>query len=284
VVDGRYELDPANPLIEPNLYYLNSSFVVPSATPQPWDEQEVPHGVVHRHRYTTRIAQGFPDNHSEFYVYTPPGYDAGSKEPYPVLYLLHGFSQLASTWVDQGHADHILDNLIAQGKARPMVVVMPYGYGDMEILKGYKEHAARNDALFESALTQEVIPQVESAYHVSRRHEDRAIAGLSMGGDQSMRIGLAHPELFGWVACMSGASDFVKEAVDHGDYDAAKTGLRLLWVGSGTGETEGLPKTHALMAALRARGFTVTGLDAPGMHTWMVWHPDLVDIAPRLFR
>jgi len=161
---------------------------------------------------------------------------------------------------------------------------MPIGNGDMTILKDYESHVDRNDALFERVLLGEVMPQVEAAYHVSPRPEDRAIAGLSMGGDQSVRIGLTHPALFSSVGCFSGASDFIQAAIGRGDYDAAKANLRVLWVGSGTGEGEGLAHTRMAIAALRARGFTVSGLEAPGMHTWNVWHPDLVDFVPRLFR
>lgn len=284
IVDNRGVLDPANRNVQPNLVYMDSSFTIPSTTPQPWDEQDIPHGVVHHHRYTTHVAAGLPGNHSDFYVYTPPGYDPAAKVPYPVLYLLHGYSDYADGWFTLGHADRILDRLIADQKAKPMVIVTPFGYGDMVILKDYDSHVDRNDALFENVLLSEVMPQAEAAYNISKEKEGRAIAGLSMGGDQAARIGLAHPELFSSVGCFSGNSDVVAAAVTQGKYDAAKAGLKVLWVGAGTGEGDDLIQTRAIVASLRSRGFKVVGLEVPGMHVWPVWHRDLVNFVPLLFR
>jgi enterochelin esterase-like enzyme len=283
-VDGQAELDPVNLAVVHSLVYLNSAFTIPAAAPQPWDEQDVPHGVLHHHRYTTHVAEGLPGNSSEYYVYTPPGYDPAAKEPYPVLYLLHGYSDYADDWFTQGNADWILERLIADKKAKPMVIVAPLGYGDMAILKDYDSHLDRNDELFERALVSEVMPQVEAAYNVSRDKDGRAIAGLSMGGDQSVRIGLAHPELFSSVGCFSGNSDFIAAAIKRGQYDAAKAALKVLWVGSGTGEGDDFVQTQSITASLRSRGFKVVGINEPGMHTWIVWHRDMVDFLPLLFR
>ncbi|HZZ17928.1 MAG TPA: alpha/beta hydrolase-fold protein [Opitutaceae bacterium] len=282
-IDGRPGLDPANPDVRPNLVYLDSFVTVPSSTPEPWDEQDIPHGIVHQHHYTTHVVQGLAGNHSEFCVYTPPGYDPSAAQPYPVLYLLHGYGSDAESWITLGHAERILDSLIAARKAKPMVVVMPFGYGDMTILKDYDSHVDKNDELFVQALLTEVMPQAEAAYHVSREGKGRALAGLSMGGDQSIRIGLRHPELFSFVGCMSGASDFVLAAAGRGDYDGAKN-VRLLWIGSGTNEGDGLTNAHALAATLARHGFSPVGFDTPGMHVWPVWHRDLIDLAPRLFQ
>jgi enterochelin esterase-like enzyme len=284
IVDGKGELDPANNTVNPNLIYLSSAVTVPTRTPQPWDEQDVPHGVVHHHRYTSHIVQGLPGGNSDYYVYTPPGYDPSAAVSLPVLYLLHGYSDTAEDWTQLGKADVILDNLIAAGKATPMVVVMPLGYGDMAILKGYEPGLDKNDALFERVLLEEVMPAVESQYNIARRREGRAIAGLSMGGDQSLRIGLGHPDLFASVGGFSGNSDFVLNAVNAGKYDAKKANLQVLWLSSGTHEGDDLTQTHTIIAALRGRGFTVVGEEAEGMHTWIVWHQDLIHFAPLLFR
>ncbi len=136
-VDGRPQFDPNNlTRIPPNLVYRGNQVEVPADAPQLWDTQNVPHGELHRHRYTTGIVKGIAANTSEYIVYTPPGYDARAKTRYPVLYLLHGWSNTVDTWSKTLQADLILDNLLAGGKIRPMVVVMPLGYGDMSFING----------------------------------------------------------------------------------------------------------------------------------------------------
>jgi enterochelin esterase-like enzyme len=284
-VDGKQELDPLNTEVFRNLVYLNSFVTVPGSSPQPWDEMDVPHGVVHHHFYTSKVVKGLPGGHSDFYVYTPPGYEPGASRPYPVLYLLHGYSQTAADWCEIGKANVILDNLIAQGKARPMVVVMPFGYGDMSIIsKDFISKIVSSDSLFGQALVGEVLPMVEAAYRVSGERGDRAIAGLSMGGLESLEIGLGHPELFAWVGSFSGAARFVQDSVDRGEYDPVRARLRLLWISCGADEGNGLIANRKLVASLKARNFAVTAVEVPGMHTWMVWHDNLIHFAPLLFR
>ena len=130
----------------------------------------MPHGVVHHHYYHSNIV----DINSEYYVYTPPGFDPGSKQKYPVLYLLHGYSDDPSAWTGMGKANVILDNLIAQGKAKPMIVVMPLGYGTMEVItRGWStwkdpELVHRNYSRFSDALFQEVMPLVKQAVSALR--------------------------------------------------------------------------------------------------------------------
>jgi enterochelin esterase family protein len=285
IVDGRVGLDPVNGTVIRSLIYLSNAFTIPSLTPQAWDIQDVPHGVVHHHHYTSHIVQGLPGGNSDYFVYTPPGYDPSAADPLPVLYLLHGYSDTAEDWTLRGNADVILDSLIAAGKAKPMVIVTPLGYGDMGFVKeDYDTGVDHNAALFERVLLGEIMPAVESQYHVARRRQGRAIAGLSMGGDESLRIGLGHPDLFASVGGFSGNSDFVMAAIDAGKYDAKKADLKVLWLSSGTGEGDDLVQTRKIVAALRARGFTVVGEEPEGMHTWMVWHQNLTHFAPLLFR
>jgi enterochelin esterase family protein len=126
VADGVGLIDPSNPLMKPNLLHTESAVHVPGPSSLPWEVNRVQHGVIHHHFYHSKIA----DDDRDFYVYTPPNYGAESGQEYPVLYLLHGFSDDASGWTSVGLANVILDNLIAQGKAKPMIVVMPLGYGD----------------------------------------------------------------------------------------------------------------------------------------------------------
>ena len=145
----------------------------------------------------------------DFYVYTPPGYDSRGKQIYPVLYLLHGFSDDASAWTAVGRANVILDNLIAQGKATPMIVVMPLGYGAPEVLLPnsgvWRDRAItdRNFDKFREGLLTEVIPRVEAAYLVTKDSNSRAIAGLSMGGSESLLAGLNTLDKFGWIGAFS---------------------------------------------------------------------------------
>src|SRR5262249_53984321 len=155
---------PANPLMKPNLLGTTSQVHVPGPKSLPWETNTVPHGEVHHHFYKS----GVVGDERDFYVYTPPGYDPRAKQRYPVLYLLHGFSDDASGWTAVGRAHVILDNLIAQGKARSMIMVMPLGYGAPEIVEpgglGKPEMRGRNYVKFRDALLTEVIPAVESAY------------------------------------------------------------------------------------------------------------------------
>ena len=164
LVDGQNELDPLNPRIVESYLAAGNTVLVPGAVAQPWEKSAVSHGVVHHHAYTSSVVRGLPLGQSEFYVYTPPSYDPRAATKYPVLYLLHGWSDTAAGWTNIGHADMILDNLIAQGKAKPMIVVMPLGYGDMSFLhKGFgvwNDPAAidNNTALFSQSLLTESSP------------------------------------------------------------------------------------------------------------------------------
>jgi enterochelin esterase family protein len=208
--DGNRRFDPTNPRLSVNLLSVANLFSLPGDTPQPWEDTNVPHGTVHRHIYTTATVVGLPDNQSGYFVYTPPGYDEKAKKPYPVLYLLHGWSDSDAGWSAVGRANLILDNLLAAGKIRPMVVVMPLGYGDMAFLHTHdvwEDPAAidHNTELFAKALLTEVLPRVESEYHVSTDRNDRAITGLSMGGLESLEIGLTHTGQFAWIGGFSSA-------------------------------------------------------------------------------
>jgi enterochelin esterase-like enzyme len=184
LADGGGLIDPSNPLLKPNLISTQSMVHVLGPASLPWEVNDVSHGVIHHHFYKSAVV----GDERDFYVYTPPGYNPRAKQMYPALYLLHGFSDDASGWTAVGRANVIIDNLIAQGKVKPMLVVMPLGYGAPEIVSrgfgGFRDDALRqrNFDRFTQALLSEVIPQVESAYHVIAKRNSRAIAGLSMGG------------------------------------------------------------------------------------------------------
>src|SRR5580658_1198707 len=287
-VDGQERGDPHNSEVTPNLVTVGNMVTVPGATLQLWEAHDVPHGVVHHHFYTSKVVSGLAGGQSEVYVYTPPGYDAKKGNRYPVLYLLHGWSDMANGWMAVGKANFIFDNLIAEGKVKPMIVVMPLGYGDMKFVTSgmsmWRDDAAidRNLSLFRQALLTEVLPRVESEYQVSKKSDDRAIAGLSMGGLESLTIGLTHPEQFGWVGGFS-------SALGHHDEERLATLSRksanphLLWIACGTEDNLITPNRN-FIAWLKSKDVPVTVVETPGMHTWMVWRDNLAQFAPLLFQ
>jgi enterochelin esterase-like enzyme len=284
VVDGQPMLDPRNTDVRNNLLNLSDNLTIPGTPPEPWELQSIPHGIVEHHFYTSQIVLGLPNNQSDYYVYTPPGYSAKARQKYPVLYLLHGFSDAADGWSSVGKANLILDSLIASGKARPMIVVMPLGYGNMAVLKGMRnpELSAQSYDLYQKALLTEVMPQIEANYHVSKKREDRAIAGLSMGGHESLFVGLTHPELFAWIGTFSAGLN-AKAVADLPPTNPQKANLRLLWMACGV--DDGLLKPNqAVIAALKAEGLPVTAIETPGHHQWPVWRDNLIHFAPLLFQ
>jgi enterochelin esterase-like enzyme len=279
-------IDPSNPLILPNLIQTENMVHVPGPASLPWEINDGPHGVVHHHLYRS----GIIGDQRDYYVYTPPRYDPRAKTEYPVLYLLHGYGQKSSSWTDVGFANVILDNLIDEGKAKPMIVVMPVAYGGSDILTG-GDKAYWNDTLrtnnfnrFAKSLLTEVIPQVESDYRVKKDRSARAIAGLSMGGAESLLIGLNHLDDFSWVGSFS--SGGIRENFDQefpGLNASVNPRLHLLWVACGTEDPlNGI--NLEINKWLTARGVRHTEIETPGEHTWMVWRRNLANFAPLLFR
>ena len=284
VVDGTPTLDPRNVDVRDNLLTLWSNLTIPGTPPEPWELQSIPHGIVEHHFYTSQVVLGLPNNQSDYYVYTPPGYNPKSRESYPVLYLLHGYSDAADGWTQVGKANFILDSLIASGKAKPMIVVMTLGYGNMAVLKPGRtpELSEQNYDLYQKALVTEVIPQIEANYHVSKKREDRAIAGLSMGGHESLFVGLTHPELFAWIGTFSAGLN-AKAIAELPQTNAQKANLRLLWMACGVDDAL-LKPNQTVIAALKAQGLPVTAIETPGHHQWPVWQDNLIHFAPLLFQ
>jgi enterochelin esterase-like enzyme len=287
-VDGQPQIDPKNPVVKPNLIFVGNLVTVPGSVPQLWEAREVPHGVVHHYLYTSRVVKGLVNGQSEYYVYTPPSYDPKRAKPYPVLYLLHGWSDMANGWTAVGQANFIFDNLIAEGKVKPMLVVMPLGYGDMKFVNSghgaWDDNAAvaHNVSLFSRALLTEILPQVESAYHASKDRNDRAITGLSMGGLESLTIGLTHPEQFGWVGGFSSALGH-REQDELAALSGKSAGPHLLWIACGT-QDDLITPNRKFIAWLKSKDVPVTAVETPGMHTWMVWRDNLAHFAPLLFK
>ncbi len=286
LVDGLRTIDPGNPLLKYNLLNTESEVHVPGPATLPWEINDVPRGQLHQHFYRSAVA----GDERDFYVYTPPGYDAAGRKHYPVLYLLHGYSDDASAWTGVGRAHVILDNLIARKLANPMVVVMPLGYGTMEIVKaGWQrvrdpELRQRNQDKFRETLLKEVMPQVARCYRVSEDRNSRAIAGLSMGGSESLVVGLNALDQFAWIgAFSSGGLNTNYPALFPALDEKANRQLRLLWVGCG--EQDGLLASNQKLSEwFKSKGIRHTWVQTPGQHSWRVWRRNLAEFVPLLFR
>jgi enterochelin esterase family protein len=280
-VDGATFTDPHNRRTKE--WLSNESLVeVTGATPALWAWQNVPHGVVRRHVIPS-VVRGGP---VAIQVYTPPGYARHEGHPYPVLYLLHGFGDEETAWTTVGRANVIADNLIAAHQAVPMIIVMTNGHPVPIPAKRGSDYGERNNDAMAREMLGTVIPFVESTYAVLRDPSVRAIAGLSMGGGQSLEIGLGHPELFGWVGAFSSATP-------PGNWDgqfaallaaeAKKSGApRLIWIG--VGREDGLLERDSKFEAwLGDRQVPHEWHVTAGGHEWPVWREYLGDLLPKLY-
>ena len=293
-IDGVKTLDPRNAMVKQGVASLDNMMFVPGDEAKFQDNQPVPHGQIRQVWYRS----GTLDAQRRMHVYTPPGYDGGT-EKYPVLYLLHGGGDEDSGWSTIGRAGFILDNLIAEKKARPMLIVMPNGSlprptnlpapapGTPPSPEVMAAMAALQDR-FTNELMKEVVPFVEKNFRVTGGRESRALAGLSMGGGQTLRVITTHPDQFAYVAVWSAGigrdgqnwaernKEFLAKAeqvnrdvrlfsIVVGDKDFALNGSRAL--------AEALAK-HNVRHELKITG---------GGHTWINWRQYLRDLAPRLF-
>jgi enterochelin esterase-like enzyme len=286
IADGAMRTDPVNPLLKPNLINTQNMVLVKGAKLEAWEPQDVPHGEVHHHFYRSAIAGD--DRH--YYVYTPPGYRAGSGAKLPVLYLLHGYSDDANGWTDVGRVNVMMDNLIAAGKAKPMVVVMPLGYGTMEFINrswgAWSDNVLRrkNLDMFRNELLTEVIPQIEKEYRVSSKNTDRAIAGLSMGGGEALDVGLTNPEKFAYVGAFSSAVQDIDFATTFPKANQdINMRLRFFYVTCGVDDHLITPN-RKFVDFLKSKGVRVEFAETPGSHTWMVWRRNVTEFSQRLFR
>jgi len=287
IADGVSLIDPGNPSVKPNFLYLSNEFHVPGPKSISWETADVPHGEVHRHFYHS----GIIGDDRDYYVYMPPGYGQNARQQYPVLYLFHGFSDDASGWTAVGRANVILDNLIAQGKAKPMIIVMTLGYGAPEILSrapgqslGNAELRDKNYNRFRDALFTEVMPAVEKNYRTQRDRNSRAIAGLSMGGAESLYVGLNALDKFAWIGSFSAGGSASDNEATYLKLDSkANKEIRLLWIACGT-EDRLIEPNRKFREWLTSKGVEHVDIETPGMHTWMVWRRNLTAFAPLLFQ
>jgi enterochelin esterase family protein len=268
--------DPANPNLEARRWGHTSYFDVPGDKPQIQEVRAVPHGTVHINAYDSKSLGMTRD----VYVYTPPGYEHSTAK-YPVLYLLHGSGLIEEAWISAGRANVIMDNLLAQGKVEPMVLVMPYGH----VARAMADEPARGQGVadgFEKDLLADVKPLIERDYRVLTDRDHTAIAGLSMGGGQAMQIGLRHPELFSSIATFSGSTQYRSE-LDKMDGPLLASKFKVLWVGCGT-DDPAFNSNKSIGDLLEAKKVPHVFRSSGGGHIWPVWQLYLSEFAPLLFR
>lgn len=280
IVDGLAVGDPNNASLAVGREGVEANLIsVPGDGPLTDDERNVAHGAVHMHWYQSSLGLG----QRRFLVYTPPDYAMASNTRYPVLVLLHGSGSTETTWINVGAANLIADNLIAEKRMRPMLIVMPNGWtsapGEPD-----RDPSANAD-LIEQDLLRDVMPNVEAFYRVKRGSEHNAIAGASMGGFQALEYGLRKPERFGSIGIFSAGA--------HGPEGSERVGaaiaagklkhIRLFWIG--IGDKDPLQKdAQALDAVLTRHKVEHQYVLTPDAgHTWLFWRRCLADFLPQLF-
>ena len=283
VVDGIQVADPRNSWVFPNEGFQNSLIEIPADNPQVSTIQNVPHGTV-SYRYYFSAELGM----RPLLIYTPPGYEQSVNEQYPVFFLLHGTTDTEETWTKVGRANIILDNLIANGEAKPMIVVMPYGRAYPLISKG--SGSLRNwDNLqeFQKDFKSNILPFIERNYRVRTDVEGRAIAGFSGGGGQSLYIGLGNPDLFAYVCGY--APGMLKEefdrnnAVPFANPDVTNNRLKLFWLGCG--KEDGLFNVFQdYLQVLDQKKIRHQTFITTGGHTWMNCRLYLSETVKLLFK
>jgi para-nitrobenzyl esterase len=270
-----------------------SGIEIPEAGVGYYLAKDVPHGDVRIRIYLSKITGQW----RRCFVYTPPGYDANTSAHYPVLYLQHGSGEDETGWTFQGHANLILDNLIAENKAVPMIIVMDNGYASLPAGPfGPPNTAGPGDfSTFENVIVKEVIPMIDSTFRTIPDREHRAMAGLSMGANQALHLATNNMDTFAYMGGFSGTMNFPSSApIDPAtafngifkDGAAFNQKVKLLWLGMGTAEPNPFPGSiSAFCAMLDKAGIRYVYFSSPGTaHEWLTWRRDLNDFAPKLFK
>jgi enterochelin esterase-like enzyme len=280
LIDGVRAIDQANPNVRPGGTILWSYFDVPGNPPRFDELQDVPHGSVQYRTYRARESKIVRN----VAIYVPPDYDRNPNQRFPVLYLLHGGGDSEEGWVRLGHAPEIEENLLAQHRTVPMLIVMPYGDtpGDATTFESIEA--------FGRELFGDVFPLVEKNYRVVANRDNRAIVGFSMGGGQSFTLGLRNRDKFAWVGEFSagafGMKGFDLEKQVPGflkDPAALNQQMKLLYLGCGTEDTR-YPAHTQMNELLTKDGIHHEFHDTPGEHEWRAWRHLLADFMPKLFR
>ena len=281
-VDGIKVFDPKNAQYKESLSGFSNIIEVPGPENDFQAVKNVPHGRIDKVMYVSSALGGIS---RRLHVYLPPNYDKG-KTPFPVLYLLHGGGDNDASWTTVGHANLILDNLYAAGKLKDMIVVMPAGHTPVA---RFTMGAGPEQDPFIQDLMKDIIPFVEQNYRVSPKREHRAIAGLSMGGVQTLNTALWYPEKFGYVYPMSTGyfPDAIKEL--EGKYasvlkNPAINQFKLFTVGAGKADLLVANNNKATLSLFDKMGIKYNYVETEGSHTFLVWRRNLAYIAPLLFR
>jgi enterochelin esterase-like enzyme len=297
MVDGVSVMDPRNPSVSESNNNAWSLVYIPGA--EFMDTTRVPHGAVASVYYYSTVL----GRHRRMHIYTPPGYEAGVQK-YPVFYLLHGAMDSDDSWSSVGRAGFILDNLIAAKKAKPMIIVMPAGHTSTSFSMGRGRGMGPMVDEFSQEFMKDILPYIESHYRVLPDRKNRAIAGLSMGGMQTLNIAMSDLGKFAYVGVFSsgifgaapskstpGAApsapsqtpDFEQQHLAVLDNAELKKGLRLLWFATGS-EDFLLNTTKASVEMLKKHGFSPIFKESSGGHTWINWRNYLHEFAPQLFQ
>jgi enterochelin esterase family protein len=292
-IDGITVLDAKNPASNQLFASIRSLLYVPGAAFM--DTADVPHGAVCAvSYYSSTLGES-----RRMHVYLPPGYELGSRK-YPVLYLLHGGGDSDDSWTSIGRAGFILDNLIARGKAKPMLIVMPNGHNRLNPpISMARPPANFNDSFVQEFLT-DILPAVEKRYRVRTDRNGRAIAGLSMGGAHALNIAIPHLDKFAYIGIFSSAlfemfpiipvspdtrpasPTWVDQHLAQLDDPRTKRGLKLFWFSTGSSDFL-LQKTMSTIDLFKAHAFNPVFQSSDGGHTWANWRQDLEEFAPQLF-
>lgn len=279
-VDGVRATDPRNGFVKPGKAPLSSMLELPGEEEAYEATRPVPHGEVHIAWYHSSTL----DTMRSVHVYTPPAYESGSAK-YPVFYLLHGSGDDDAGWSTIGRAGFILDNLLAEQKIKPMIVVMPNGSMPRT---GGSESAQDK---FTDELLNNVMPYVEKHYRVIAKRESRAIAGLSMGGGQTLRVGPAHVDRFAYMGVWSSGlrteatADFEERAAAFfKNPEKTNQAVKLFWIGVGEKDQGANASAHNLAQVLEKHGIRNEFHESEGAHTWINWRHYLHDYAQLLFR
>jgi enterochelin esterase-like enzyme len=283
LIDGVAVADPASETFY-GMGRMASGIEIPFKGDDIYAVKDVSHGDIRIKRYYSTVFNSW----RQFYIYTPAGYDVNTNEKYPVLYILHGGGEDERGWATQGKTDLILDNLIADKKAKPMLIVMPDGNTNTDFA-GFGERTLR---MFESELKQCIIPFVEKNYRAEPDSKNRALAGLSMGGIQTLYVGMNNTGLFsylgifssGWILPMQkNLADAQYEFIGK-NIDMIKSNLKLLWIGIGGKEDIAYNNCQVMCSKFDEMKIKYMYDDYAGGHTWPVWRHDLYNFAQLLFK
>lgn len=283
LIDGLAVADPASETFY-GMGRMASGIEIPFVHGGYYAIKDVPHGDVRMKRYYSTITNSW----RRFYIYTPPGYDSNVAGKYPVLYIQHGGGEDERGWVAQGKTDLILDNLIAEKKARPMLVVMMDGNFGSGGIAGFGEQTLR---LFENELKQVVIPLVDKSFRTESGAGSRALAGLSMGGLQTLYAGINNTQLFSWLGVFSSGWFGNRPEISGPQYEFMKKNaalingnLKALWIAMGGKEDIAYNNCKIMLAKFDEIGIRYRYSEYPGGHTWPVWRNNLYNFAQLLFK